>query len=144
MQTNTTRLLLLAAERGDAAAQFNLAVLCESRLDDNGYPTKGDRTAAMKWLRAAAEQGLPRAQSKLAEMYATGPAAPENYINACVWFLLATTALAGIHRHRAQSGYKRVSSRLTPAQLAKARRLAFDWKPNRNNKAGRFFSDVPE
>ena len=60
---NTTRLLLLAAESGDAAAQFNLAVLCESRLDDNGYPIEGNRTAAMKWLLAAAEQGLPRAQS---------------------------------------------------------------------------------
>ncbi|MGC2198656.1 MAG: hypothetical protein WA633_00690 [Stellaceae bacterium] len=144
MQTNTTRLLLLAAESGDAAAQFNLAVLCDSRLDDNGYPIEGDRTAAMKWLLAAAEQGLPRAQSKLAEMYADAPAAPEDSINACVWFLLATTGLAGIHRHRAQSGYKRVSSRLTPAQLAKARRLALNWKPNRNNKAGKFSDDAPE
>jgi TPR repeat protein len=129
MQTNTTRLLLLAAESGDAAAQFNLAVLCESRLDDNGYPIEGNRTAAMKWLLAAAEQGLPRAQSKLAELYADGPAAPEDYVNACVWFLLAATSSAGIHRHRAQSGYKRVSSRLTPVQLAKAKRLALDWKP---------------
>jgi hypothetical protein len=84
MQTNPTRLLLLAAESGDAAAQFNLAVLCDSRLDDNGYPIEGNRTAAMKWLLAAAEQGLPRAQSKLAEMYADGPAAPEDDINACV------------------------------------------------------------
>jgi TPR repeat protein len=56
MQINTARLLLLAAENGDAAAQFNLAVLCESRLDDNGYPTEADRTTAMKWLLAAAEQ----------------------------------------------------------------------------------------
>ena len=67
MQTNPTRLLLLAAESGDAAAQFNLAVLCDSRLDDNGYPIEGNRVVAMKWLLAAAEQGLPRAQSKLTE-----------------------------------------------------------------------------
>jgi Sel1 repeat-containing protein len=132
MQTNPTRRLLLAAESGDAAAQFNLAVLCDSRLDDNGYPIEGNRTVAMKWLLAAAEQGLPRAQSKLAEMYADGLAAPEDDINACVWFLIAMTSLAGIHRHRAQSGYKRVSSRLTPAQLVVARRLALDWTPNRN------------
>jgi Sel1 repeat len=144
MQTNTTRLLILAAESGDAAAQFNLAVVCDSRLDDNGYPIEGNRAAAMKWLLAAAEQGLPRAQSKLAEMYADGPAAPEDDINACVWFLLAATSLAGIHRHRAQSAYKRVSSRLSPAQLAMARRLALDWKPNRNNKAGGFSGDAPE
>jgi TPR repeat protein len=137
MQTNPTKLLLLAAESGDAAAQFNLAVLCDSRLDDNGYPIEGNRAAAMKWLLAAAEQGLPRAQCKLAEMYADRPATPEDDINACVWFLIATTSLAGIYRHRAQSGYKRVSSRLTPPQLAVARRLALAWKPNRNDQAAR-------
>jgi hypothetical protein len=82
----------------------------------------------MKWLLAAAEQGLPRAQSKLAELCADGPAAREDYVNACVWFLLPTTSSAGIHRHRAQSGYKRVSSRLAPVLLAKAKRLALDWK----------------
>jgi hypothetical protein len=46
--TRTAQGLLLAAESGDAAAQLNLAVLCESRLDDNGYPIEGNRTAAMK------------------------------------------------------------------------------------------------
>jgi TPR repeat protein len=144
MQTNTTRHLLLAAKSGNAAAQFNLGVLCQNRLDDNGYPIKGNRAAAMKWLLAAAEQGLPRAQSKLAEMYADGPAGAEDDINACIWFLLATMSLAGIHRHRAQSGYKRVSSRLTAAQLAKARCLALDWKPSRNNKAGKFSGGASE
>ena len=101
MQTNPTRRLLLAAESGDAAAQFNLAVVCESRRDEIGYPIQGNRTAAMKWLPAAAEQGLPRAQSKLAEVYGDGPAAPEDYLNACVWFLLATTSSAGV-RHPSQ------------------------------------------
>jgi TPR repeat protein len=141
MQTNITKQLLLAAESGDAAAQFNLGVLCESRLDDNGYSIDGNRAEAIKWLLAAAEQGLPRAQTKLAEMYADGPATPENAIKACAWFLLATTRLVGIHRHRAQSGYERVSSRLTPAQLARARRFALDWVPNRLNKAPAACSD---
>ena len=60
----------------------DLTVLCDNRLDDNGYPIEGNRTGAMKWLLAAAEQGLPRAQSKLAEMYTDGPAAPEDDIDA--------------------------------------------------------------
>jgi TPR repeat protein len=141
MQTNMIRRLLLAAESGDAAAQFNFGVLCESRLDDNGYSIKGNRVEAIKWLLAAADQGLPRAQSKLAEMYADGPATPENDIRACAWFLLATTRLAGIYRHRAQSGYERVSSRLTAAELAKARRFALDWVPNTLNKAPAVCSD---
>jgi len=66
MQSSTIKHLILAAESGDAAAQFNLGVLCDSRLDDNGYTIEGDRAEAIKWLLAAAEQGLARAQSKLA------------------------------------------------------------------------------
>lgn len=135
MQSSIIKDLVLAAESGDPAAQFNLGVLCDSRLDDNGYAIEGNRAEAMKWLLAAAEQGLPRAQSKLAEMYADGPDAPEDYINACAWFLLAIKTLRGIHRHRALSGFDHVSSHLTPAQLAKARRFAVNWKPSRQKNA---------
>jgi len=135
MQSSTIKHLILAAESGNAAAQFNLGVLCDSRLDDNGYAVEGNRAEAMKWLLAAAEQGLPRAQSKLAEMYAEGPNTPGDYINACAWFLLAMIHLRGIHRHRARSGYDRVSSYLTAAQLAKARRLAVNLGPDRHKKA---------
>jgi TPR repeat protein len=63
MQSNPIKQLLLAAEKGDAAGQFNLGVLYDSRLDDNG------------------------------------------------------------------------SAHLTPAQLAKARRFAGNWKPKRQDKA---------
>jgi len=141
MQSSAVKQLLLAAESGDAAAQFNLAVLYDSRLDDNGYAVEGNRTEAIKWLLAAAEQGLPRAQSKLAEMYADGPDVPEDYISACAWFLLGTASLRGIHRHRAQSGYERISARLTPAQLAEARHFAGNWKPNNRNKAAMIVED---
>ena len=64
-----------AAKSGDPAAQFNLGVLCDSRVDDNGYTIEGNRAEAMEWLLAAAEQGLPRAQSKLDRLPATTPLA---------------------------------------------------------------------
>jgi TPR repeat protein len=128
MQTSTTRHLRIAAESGEAAAQFNLGILYDGRLDDNGYAIEGDRAEAIKWLLAAAEQGLPRAQKKLAELYADGPNASENYVNACAWFLLATSGSRGIHRHHALSGYERIATRLTPAQLTKAKRLAGLWR----------------
>ena len=54
--------LVQAAERGDAAAQFNLGILYENGLDDSRYAVEGNRPEAMRWLLAAAEQGLaPRA-----------------------------------------------------------------------------------
>ena len=102
MGTSTMKQLRLAAESGDAAAQFNLGVLFDSHEDDNGYAIEGNRAQAIKWLLAGAEQGLARAQSRLAELYAGGPNASGNLVNACAWFLLATKNSRGIHRHRAR------------------------------------------
>jgi TPR repeat protein len=127
--------LLQAAERGDATAQCNLGVLYSNGLDDNGHPVEGNRPQAVKWLLAAAEQGLPRAQVKLAEVYADRPDISGNHATACGWFLLAATGLRGIHLHRAQSGYERTASRLSPAQVAKARCFARDWAPKRPKQA---------
>jgi len=129
------RRLLLNAEKGDANSQFNLGVLYDSRLDDNNHPTGGNRTGAIKWLRRAAQQGLPRAQARLAEIYAHGPEAPADYVKAYAWFLLATRNLSGIHRHRARSAYERISLRMTPTQIAKARHLARVWKPKTRDHA---------
>lgn len=128
MDTTLMRHLRITAESGEAAAQFNLGVLYDSRLDDNGYDVEGDRAEAIKWLLAAAKQGLPRAQRRLAELYADGPYASRNDVDACAWFLLATTSSLGIHRHHARSGYERIAARLTPVQLTKAKRLAGLWR----------------
>ena len=65
--------LIEAAEAGDAGSQCNLGILYDNGVDDNGYAVEGNRPQAVRWLLAAAEQGLPRAQIKLAEVYADGP-----------------------------------------------------------------------
>ena len=134
METSTMRHLQHAADSGDAAAQFNLGILYDSRLDDNGYAIEANRAEAIKWLLAAAEQGLPRAQSRLAELYAGGPNASGNFVNACAWFVLATKNSRGIHRHQARSGYERVATRLTSAQLTEAKRLAGLWRAQPNHE----------
>ena len=123
--------LLEAAERGDPEAQFNLGVMYENGLVNSRYTSEGSRPEALRWLRAAAEQGLPRAQVKLAELYAGEPDTPENSMQACAWFLLATESLQGAHLEKAQSGYERASSHLTPAQIASATQYAQGWKPTR-------------
>ena len=123
------RRLLQAAEAGDARAQCNLGILYDNGLDDNGYAVAGARPQAVRWLLAAAEQGLPRAQVKLAEVYAEGPNLSGSHATACGWFLLAAMGLRGIHLHRARSGYDRVASHLTPAQIAEAMCFARDWAP---------------
>lgn len=130
--------LLQAAERGDAEAQFNLGVMYENGLDDSRYTVEGSRPEAVRWLLAAAEQGLPRAQLKLAEIYAAEPEFSESSVEACTWFLLATKGLRGAHLRSAQSAYQRASLRLTPAQIANAMSCAESWQPKRSLKpAGR-------
>jgi len=123
--------LLQAAEAGDAVSQCNLGILYDNGVDDNGHAVAGNRREAVKWLLAAAEQGLPWAQVKLAEVYADSPDTSGSYASAGGWFLLAALGLHGVHLHRARSGYERVASRLTPAQIAEANRFAQDWTPKR-------------
>lgn len=113
-----------AAEAGDADAQCNLGILYDNGVDDNGHAVEGNRPHAVRWLLAAAEQGLPRAQAKLAEVYAGGPDISDSHVAACGWFLLAAAGLRGIHLRRAQSGYQRLASQLSPTQIAKARVFA--------------------
>jgi TPR repeat protein len=127
--------LLQAAEAGDARAQYNLGILFDNGLDDNGYVVDGNRPQAVRWLLAAADQGLARAQVKLAEVYADGPDVSGSHATACGWFLLAAMGLRGIHLHKARSGYERVASHLTPAQIAGARRFARDWTKRRSKEA---------
>jgi uncharacterized protein len=100
--------LLEAAERGNAEAQFNLGVICENGLD-NHYAVEGSRLEAERWFLAAAEQGLPGAQIKVAEIYAEEPEIPESSVKACGWFLLAIATLRGAQLERAQSAYQRAS-----------------------------------
>jgi TPR repeat protein len=126
--------LLEAAEAGDAAAQCNLGILYDNGLDDNGRHVDGGRLQALRWLLAAAEQGLPRAQVKLAEIYADAPESVGGSAAACGWFLVAAPGLRGIHRHRARSRYKRIAAQLTPAEIAEATCFARDWTPKRRQE----------
>src|SRR5271167_78274 len=80
---------------GNAEAHFNLGIIYENGLTNRRDAVEGNRPATVRWLLAAAEQGLPRAQIKLAEMYAGEPDMPERSVRACGWILLATASLRG-------------------------------------------------
>jgi hypothetical protein len=128
--------LLQAAEGGDAHAQCNLGILYGNGLDDNEHAVSGNRPEAVKWLLAAADQGLLQAQLRLAELYADAPDISGSHAIACGWFLLAAKGLHGIHLHKARSGYERIASHLTPGQIDQARHFARDWAPKRAETSG--------
>ena len=78
------RWLRVAAEQGDATAQFNLAVLY-----DTGEGLQQNYAEAVRWYRLAADQNYAEAQSNLGAMYFTGEGVTQNYAEAVRWFSLA-------------------------------------------------------
>lgn len=124
--------LLVAAASGDAGSQFNIGVMYDNGVHD-GSGIRRQRREAIKWLHRAARQGLPRAQSKLAEVYSDGKGSPTDSARACIWFLLAMRNLSGAHRQSAQSGFERVSSNMTQAEIARAHHLADAWRPKKQD-----------
>lgn len=70
-----------AAERGDASAQFRMALRY-----DRGAGVSQDYAESVKWLHKAAEQGLVEAQYNLGSMYAGGLGVSEDSAEAVQWF----------------------------------------------------------
>lgn len=103
------------ARRGDADAQYSLAVLY-----DLGQGVARDLQAAAAWYRQAAEQGVSEAQFNLGAMYANGEGVAEDLVLA-----YAFLALAAAQGHAdAASQRETVAGYLTREQIAAARRLA--------------------
>ena len=108
----------LAAEQGNAAAQNNLGLMYGL-----GQGVPQDDAEAVKWYRLAAAQGYAGAQYNLALMYAKGDGVPQDYVQAHMWGNLA----AAQGNENAAKVRDIVSSRMAPAQIAEAQRLAKEW-----------------
>ncbi len=91
-----------------------------------------DYAEAVKWLRLAVEQGNAVAQYSLGVMYDNGQGVPQDYVQAHMWFNLAASRFSASEtkgRDLAVKNRDIVASRMTPAQIAEAQRLAREWKP---------------
>jgi hypothetical protein len=91
---------------------------------------------AAKWYRKAAEQGNASGQWGLGSRYASGQGVPRDYIHAHMWFNLALSKLTlsstdSIIRQLIREEQDRVESKMTPAEIAEAQRLAREWKPKK-------------
>ena len=125
----TTALGLLGplASHGTAEAQYELGFLYY-----NGMGVPQDYAEAVKWYRLAAEQGFAEAQHDLGVMYLEGKGVPQDYVLAHMWFNLAASHIPASNKadlESAVSDRDLVASKMTPAQIAEAQKLARDWKP---------------
>ena len=124
--------LKLAAEQGQAYAQFGLGTMY-----DSGHGVPKDRSEAAKWYRRAADQGQVSAQFNLG-FYLYGMVfdlgidngydkskVTERLEEAYKWFNLA----AAQHDQKARKYRDEAASQMTPDQIAEAQRMAREWKP---------------
>jgi hypothetical protein len=121
------RLIMPLAEQGLPLAQYNLGVMYY-----NGQGVPKDYAEAAKWYRKAAEQGFAEAQTNLGIMYFTGLGVPKGYVLAHMWFTLAASRFSASEQGRREmAGSQRdfAASKMTPAQIAEAQKLAREWKP---------------
>ena len=100
---------------GDAEAQSKLAV-CYAK----GEGVEKDPAEAVKWYRKAAEQGNAAAQYNLGVCYYNGQGVAQDYIPAYMWISLS----AGGGYEGAASGLTQLEERMTPVQVAEAKRMA--------------------
>ena len=107
------------AERGDAKAQFNLAMIY-----DEGLGVKENDAKAAHWYRKAAAQGNAFAQAFLGTMYARGEGVPMNHTIAYAWLILASAQ--GIDEVTESLDF--LSEKMTPDEMEQARELSVKYQ----------------
>lgn len=113
----------LAADQGDAAAQFRLGLMYSE-----GHGVPQDHAEAAKWYRRAADQRHPQAQYNLGLLYATGEGVEEDHVMAHMWFNLAVVhfpASEALNRNAAVRNRDLMAGKLSRASVL-ARRCSRD------------------
>jgi uncharacterized protein len=117
----------LAAEQNNAEAQYvlgNMAYL--------GEGVDQDYELAVSWFHKAADQGNDEAQWWLGNIYFGGQGVLQDYVQAHMWLNLAAAAAARSsdkeYRDRVFRELQFLTSKMTPAQIAEAQKLASEWK----------------
>jgi TPR repeat protein len=118
-----------AANQGDAVGQYYIGLMYY-----NGKTVRQNYAEAMKWFRKAANQGDADAQYSLGLMYGTGKGVPQDDVLAYMWLNLASSRFSASEKERREKAEKNrdiAASKMTPAQIAEAQKLAREWKPKK-------------
>jgi uncharacterized protein len=85
---------------------------------------RADYTAVLRLWTPLAEQGDARAQTNLGLLYSGGRGVSQDYVSAYMWLDLA--AAGG--NEEAEKSRDKMARRMTSGQIAKAQKLADEWK----------------
>ena len=86
-----------------------------------------DAARAAQWYRKAADQGNALAQAHLGLMYEHGYGVPTDAVLARMWLNLAVSRAPSLSM--AVKLRNEVAAKMTPAQIAEAKRSAEEWGP---------------
>ena len=112
------KLWMKSAEKGYPEAQGLIGGMYHAGLGiEKGY------AKAMEWYLKAAKKGVAQAQLGIGNLYGDGLGVEKDYTKACMWF--AISAEAG--NERAEYNLKKITVRMTEADVAKAERMALEW-----------------
>ena len=114
----------LAAEQGLAKAQGFLGTMYSL---GRGVPQND--AEAVRWHKMAADQGHGLAQYLVASSYFKGVGVPQDHAQAYIYANLAAAGLQGEDRKAAAMLRDHIASQLSPAQRARAREIARNWRP---------------
>ena len=107
------------AAQGNADAQYRLGDLYSF-----GDLVPQDDKKAAQWFEKAAAQGHGGAQNDLGVLYEYGQGVPRDSLRAYMWFSLSEARSMGKSKKYAAINLGFLTHRLTPAQIAEAKRLA--------------------
>ena len=83
-----------------------------------------DYYEAVRLFRIGAEQGIPIGQANLGEMYHDGKGVQQDYVQAYMWLTLSVNQ--GFEQ--AKELLETLKTKMTPDQIAGAKRLVKEWK----------------
>ena len=117
-----------AAEQGYAPAQYNLGLL---HFRNRGVA--GSDAEAARWYQAAAAQGYAPAQAGLGYLYIYGAGVAESQVLAYMWLDLAWRGAADDFTRRLYAQQRdELAAGMTAEDIRESRRLASEWRPDRN------------
>lgn len=121
------RLFRELAEAGDPDGQRNLAIAFEY-----GEGVAKSAEEALAWYRKAADQRDPYAFMELGRLYEEGVVVQRDALQAYAWWSLAAASLApGEDLDFAVAERDDLAGQLTATRLARAQRMALDWRPGK-------------
>jgi len=118
------QIFLPLAEQRDARAQTYLGVMY---LRGQGVPQ--NFAVAAYWLHLASAAGLPTAQYFFGLMYDKGQGMAQDFVLAEAWLNLAVAHAEPRLRDRWVLIRDAIASKMSEWDLAEARRLAYEWRP---------------